>query len=149
MLAGQLASMPIYFQPPMIGVPSNATRGFDALLYALAAAVVARMERIGVALAVGTFVGIIQFGVVSRTGSSTNVGAYMLVLILVALLLQRKAQARAMDAGTSSWDVVKNFRPIPSELRNMPEVNAMRYALYGLAAVVALGLPFLVGHNDM
>jgi len=149
MLAGLLASMAIYFQAPLIGVPSNATLGFDALLYALAAAVVARMERIGVALAVGTFVGIIQFGVVSRTGSSSNVGAYMLVLILAALLLQRRAQARAMDAGTSSWDVVKNFRPIPAELRNLPEVNAARYALIAAAGAAAILLPFLVGDNDM
>ena len=149
MLAGGLASMAIYFQAPLIGVPSNATLGFDTLLYALAAAVVARMERIGVALAVGTFVGIIQFGVVSRTGSSSNVGAYMLVLILGALLLQRRSQARAMDAGTSSWDVVKNFRPIPAELRNLPEVNAARYALIAAAGAAALFLPFLVGHNDM
>ena len=82
MLAGGLAAMAIYFSSPLIGVPSNATLGFDVLLYALAAAVVARMERIGVALAVGTFVGIIQFGVVSRTGSSSNVGVYMLVLVM-------------------------------------------------------------------
>ena len=149
MLAGLLASMAIYFQSPLIGVPSNATLGFDALLYALAAAVVARMERIGVALAVGTFVGIIQFGVVSRTGTSTNVGAYMLVLILVALLLQRKSQARALDAGTSSWDVVRNFRPIPAELRNRPEVNTARYLLVAAAAAAALLLPFVVGRNDM
>src|SRR4051794_22648999 len=149
MLAGGVSAMAIYFQSPLIGVPSNATLGFDALLYALAAAVVARMERIGVALAVGTFVGIIQFGVVSRTGSSSNVGAYMLVLILAALLLQRKSQTRAMDAGTSSWDVVKNFRPIPAELRNMPEVNAARYALIAMAGAAALLLPFLVGANDM
>ena len=149
MLAGGLASMAIFFQSPLIGVPSNATLGFDALLYALAAAVVARMERIGVALAVGTFVGIIQFGVVSRTGSSSNVGAYMLVLILVALLLQRKAQTRAMDAGTSSWDVVKNFRPIPTELRNLAEVNTARYICYAAAAALALLAPFIVGQNDM
>ncbi|HEX4819347.1 MAG TPA: ABC transporter permease, partial [Acidimicrobiales bacterium] len=149
MLAGGLASMAIYFQSPLIGVPSNATLGFDALLYALAAAVVARMERIGVALAVGTFVGIIQFGVVSRTGSSSNVGAYMLVLILAALLLQRKAQARAMDAGTSSWDVVKNFRPIPAELRSLPEIQTAKYVLYALAAAAVFLAPILVGDNDM
>ena len=149
LLAGFLASMAIYFSSPLIGVPSNASLGFDTLLYALAAAVVARMERIGVALAVGTFVGIIQFGVVSRTGSSTNVGWYLLWLILAALLLQRKAQARAMDAGTSSWDVVKNFRPIPTELRNLKEVNTARYIAYAAAAALALLAPFIVGSNEM
>jgi branched-chain amino acid transport system permease protein len=148
-LAGFLGSMAIFFQSPLIGVPNDATLGFDSLLYALAAAVAARMERIGVALMAGTFAGIIEFGVVSQTGKSSRVGAYMLVVILVALLLQRKSQTRAMDAGTSSWDVVKNFRPIPAELRSLPEVNIARIGLWSAAGVFALVLPFLVGDNNM
>jgi branched-chain amino acid transport system permease protein len=130
-------------------VPSNATLGFDALLYALGAAVVARMERIGVALVAGTFAGIIQFAIIIETGKSSRVGAYMLVIILVALLAQRKSQTRAMDTGTSSWDVVKNFRPIPAELRNLSEVNLARIAVWVGAAGFALALPFIVGDNDM
>jgi branched-chain amino acid transport system permease protein len=149
MLAGFLSAMAIYFQSPLIGVPGNASLGFDTLLYALAAAVIARMERIGIALLAGTFAGIIEFGVVSSTGKSSMVGAYMLLLILGALLLQRKGQTRAMDAGTSSWDVVKNFRPIPAELRNLSEVTSARIALCVLAGIAALGLPFLVGSNEM
>ena len=54
-----------------------------------------------------------------------------------------------MDTGTSSWDVVKNFRPIPAELRNLPEVNAARIALVTVAGAFAIWLPFLVGDNDM
>jgi len=40
-LAGLLSSLAIFAQAPLIGVPSNATLGFDTLLYGLAAAVVA------------------------------------------------------------------------------------------------------------
>ncbi|MEY2427069.1 MAG: branched-chain amino acid transport system permease protein livM, partial [Actinomycetota bacterium] len=50
MLAGLLGAMAIFVQSPLIGVPNNATLGFDSLLYGLAAAVIARMERLGVAL---------------------------------------------------------------------------------------------------
>ena len=149
MLAGLLSAMAIFFQSPLIGVPNDATLGFDSLLYALGAAVAARMERIGVALVAGTFAGIIEFGVVSQTGKSSRVGAYMLVVILAALLLQRRSQTRAMDAGTSSWDVVKSFRPIPAELRNLPEVNIAKYLLVAAAGAVALVLPYVVGQNNM
>jgi branched-chain amino acid transport system permease protein len=149
MLAGFLGAMAIFFQSPLIGVPNDATLGFDSLLYALGAAVVAKMDRIGVALAAGTFAGIIEFGVVSKTGKSSQVGAYMLVVILAALLLQRKSQTRAMDAGTSSWDVVKSFRPIPAELRNLKEVQLAKIVLVSLAGVAALLAPVLVGENDM
>jgi branched-chain amino acid transport system permease protein len=149
MLAGFLSAMAIFFQSPLIGVPGNASLGFDTLLYALGAAVVARMERIGIALAAGTFAGIVEFGVVSQTGKSSMVGAVMLVIILGALLLQRKSEARALDTGTTSWDAVKNFRPIPAELRGLAEVNIARAAMWVLAGLAALGLPFLVGSNDM
>src|SRR5205823_4671955 len=49
-VGGVLAALAIFAQAPLIGVPSDATLGFDSLLYALAAAVVARMERMGVAV---------------------------------------------------------------------------------------------------
>jgi branched-chain amino acid transport system permease protein len=149
MLAGLLGAMAIFVQSPIIGVPNNATLGFDSLLYALAAAVVARMERIGVALVAGMGVGIIEFSVVARTGRSEQAGAVMLVVILGALLLQRRTMTRAQDAGTSSWDAVKQFRPIPTELRGLPEVNAARAALYALFVLVAIGAPFVVHAADL
>lgn len=146
MIAGFLSAMAIFFQSPLIGVPGNATLGFDALLYGLAAAVVARMERIGVALAAGTVAGIIEFGVIARTGRSSMVGAVMLVVILMALLLQRRSEARALDSGTSSWDAVRQFRPIPAELRGLHEIRFARTSLYALVIAAAVGAPFLL--ND-
>ena len=44
MAAGVLAAMAIFVQSPLIGVPNDATLGFDSLLYGLAAAVVARID---------------------------------------------------------------------------------------------------------
>ncbi len=149
MLAGLLSSLAIFFQSPLIGVPANATLGFDSLLYALAAAVIAKMDRIGVALTAGVFAGIIEFCVVSKTGKSSLVGAVMLLLILVALLTQRRGQSRAEDAGGSSWDVVRSFRPIPTELRNVAEVVRARYLILAAAAVFTLVLPFIVGTDEM
>src|SRR5579864_3026023 len=65
-VAGLLSSMAIYVQSPLIGLPQNVTLGFDTLLYGLAAAVVARMERIGFALVAGMGVGIIIFRSVAK-----------------------------------------------------------------------------------
>lgn len=148
-LAGLLSSLAIFAQAPLIGVPGDATLGFDTLLYGLAAAVVARMDRFGVALAAGAGIGLIIFASVSRTGSNNVASAVMLVVILVALLAQRGALSRAMDTGVSTWQAVKAFRPIPSELRNVPEVVTARYVLYGLLLVVAIGAPFVVGEGRL
>jgi len=85
MLAGLLSSLAVLAQAPLVGVPSNTTLGFDTLLYALAAAVIARMERMGVAVVAGMAVGVIIFGSVATSGDSNLATALMLVVILGAL----------------------------------------------------------------
>ena len=144
-LAGLLSSLAIFAQAPLIGVPSDATLGFDALLYGLAAAVVAGLDRLGTALFAGTGIGVLIFASVAKTGSNDVASALMLVVILVALLAQRGVLSRARDTGVSTWQSVKVFRPVPAELRDLPEVRTARLVLYALAAGVAVGAPFLAG----
>ncbi|MBK5307287.1 MAG: ABC transporter permease [Frankiaceae bacterium] len=148
-LAGLLSGLAIFAQAPLIGVPGDATLGFDALLYGLAAAVVARMDRLGVALGAGAGIGLIIFASVSRTGSNNVASALMLAIILVALLAQRGSMSRAMDTGVATWQSVKAFRPIPTELRNVREVVVARYSLYGVLLAVALLTPFLINSTKL
>jgi branched-chain amino acid transport system permease protein len=148
-LAGLLSAMAIFTQAPLIGVPSDATLGFDALLYGLAAAVVAGLERMGMALFAGTGIGILIFASIAKTGSNDTASALMLVVILVALLAQKGTLARAKDTGVSTWQTVKSFRPIPSELRNLPEIRIARYALIALGAAIVVGLPFVVSEPNL
>ena len=146
MLAGLLASMAIFVQSPLIGVPNQVTLGFDSLLYGLAAAVVARMERIGIALLAGAGIGILEFGSVAKHGDNNLSSAMMLGLILIALLLQRGAMSRALDSGVSTWQSAKHFRPIPVELRSLAEVNLAKNVGYGLIVLIAVGAPFVIHH---
>lgn len=149
MAAGLLAALAIFVQSPLIGVPNDSTLGFDALLYALAAAVVARMERIGLCLVAGMAIGVVVTASVAKYGSGDYASALMLVIILVALLLQRGTLARAYDAGTSTWESVKQFRPIPAELRRLPEVVGARVGLTSLIALVAVAAPFVIRRPDL
>jgi len=148
-VAGVLAALAIFVQSPLIGVPSDATLGFDALLYALAAAVVARMERMGVAVVAGMGIGLLVTASIARTGSNELSSALMLIVIIVALLAQRRGTDRALDSGTSTWELVKQYRPIPTELRRFREVQLGRVGLFGLAALVAVVLPFVVSGPDL
>jgi branched-chain amino acid transport system permease protein len=149
MLAGVLAALAIFVQSPLIGVPNDATLGFDSLLYALAAAMVARMERMGVAVLAGMGVGLLVSASVTKTGSGDLASALMLIVILVALLAQRKSVARALDAGTSTWEMVKSYRPIPTELRGLREINVGRAALLAAAILLAVVLPFVIRGPDL
>src|SRR5438552_257711 len=104
MAAGLLAAMAIFVQSPLIGVPNDATLGFDSLLYGLAAAVVARMERIGITLLAGMGVGILITASVATTGANDFGSALMLVVVLGGLLLHRGTVSRAEDSGVSTWE---------------------------------------------
>jgi branched-chain amino acid transport system permease protein len=148
-LAGLLSSLAIFAQAPLIGVPSDATLGFDTLLYGLAAAVIAGLDKMGPALFAGTGIGILIFASVAKTGSNDLASAMMLIIILVALLARRGTLSRAQDSGVSTWQTVKSFRPIPTELRDVPEVRFARFALLGLAVAVAGLAPYLAGENNL
>ncbi|MDQ1372848.1 MAG: branched-chain amino acid transport system permease protein livM, partial [Actinomycetota bacterium] len=75
--------------------------------------------------------------------------AIMLVVILVALLVQRTGLSRAQELGASSWQAVKDFRPVPSELRGVREVVAMRAGLGGLLLAAVLAGPFIVNNTGL
>jgi branched-chain amino acid transport system permease protein len=148
-LAGLLSGLAIFAQAPLIGVPSDATLGLQTLLYGLAAAVVARMERMALALGAGMAIGLLIFASVATTGSSNIASALMLVVILGALLLQRGSLSRALDTGVGTWQAVKSFRPIPTELRSAPEVVWGRAFLYVVAVAFALAAPFVAGPGNV
>ena len=149
MVAGVLAAAAIFVQSPLIGVPNDATLGFDSLLYALAAAVIARMERIGIALVSGMGVGILITASVATTGANDFASALMLIVILVGLLMHRQTVSRAEDTGVSTWQTVKQFRPIPTELRRLREVTVARGALVGAALTLAVVIPFVIHTSDL
>lgn len=148
-VAGLFAGTTIFLRSALIGIPFDGSLGFAVLLYALAAAVVARMERVGVALAAGVGIGILEAAAVTSTGAPDLTSAIMLVVILVALLVQRGSLSRAADAGAATFQVVKEYRPVPMELRGLPEVRAARLALGALVAVVAVAAPFRVASGDV
>jgi len=147
--AGLLSSMAIFVQSPLIGLPQNVTLGFDTILYGLAAAVIARMERIGLALIAGMGIGILIQALVARSGDNSVAEAAMVVVIMVALLAQKGLVTRALDAGTSTWQTVKQFRPIPVELRDTPEVRTARATLFVAVAALVLAPPYLIHSADI
>lgn len=121
-VAGALASTVIFLRSTLVGVPADGNLGFKVFLFALAAAVLAKMESIPRCLVAGMGIGVVASATLSKTGKDSLTAAIMLIVLLVALLLQRKSLSRAQDTGASTWQTIKEFRPVPSELRSMPEV---------------------------
>ena len=144
-LAGTCSGIAVYLQAPVTALPTGGTVSPLVLLYGLAAAVVARMESLPIAFAAGMGVGVIQQSAFAGSSRPDDAAALMLPVILGALLLQRKRMARAYDTGVASFKSLQEFRPIPVELRGLPEV---RYARIGISVVIAgllVGAPWILG----
>ncbi|HMC51936.1 MAG TPA: hypothetical protein VKI64_04170, partial [Acidimicrobiales bacterium] len=140
MLAAVLSSLSIFLRIPVIGLPIGVFVGPVILLYGLGAAVIARMENLGVALVAGVALGILEQCLYYFSRDPSIAGALILPILLAAMLLQRRRLSRGQDTGISTWALVKEFRPIPPELRRLPEVVWSRFALsVGVLALVLLG----------
>jgi branched-chain amino acid transport system permease protein len=142
LIAGSLASLTYMLQAPFEGVkPGVAAQGPTVLLPLLAAAVVARMESLPIAVAAGVGLGVMEQVVRwNSAGSPSVVYVAYLIVIVGALLLQRGKLSRAQEGGASSWSAAGVAKPIPIELRHLPEV---RWAKFGLLALVGAAFIFI------
>lgn len=147
-LAGLFGSVTLFLRSSLVGIPTDGTLGYQVLLFALAPAVVAKMESIPVAVIAGLAVGVLEFSVLSLTGKNDLAAAIMLAFILVALLSQRGTLSRAQDSGVSTWQALKEYRPIPTELRRLREVKAFRATFGGLVLALLLVAPYLIDEAE-
>ncbi|MGH9275428.1 MAG: ABC transporter permease, partial [Acidimicrobiales bacterium] len=138
-LAGALSTATFITKAPFTGVVPSALVGATAILPGLAVAVIARFQSLPIALAGGIGLGIAEWTIRWNVQAESIFDVTFLVVILAALLLRKERLTRA-ETGESSWDSAGVLKPVPSELRDVPEV---RWARRGLAAA-AFGLLVLV-----
>jgi branched-chain amino acid transport system permease protein len=111
--------------------------GVTVLIRALAAAVIARMERVPMAVCAALAISIFEQSVFWSLRQSALVDGVLLVVIIVALLAQRARFARVDETATSTWAASEEIRGIPAELASLPQVKAgVRRALWILGAVI-------------
>jgi len=143
-IAATLSAVAVFLRAPMTGLTLGSSVGASVLLYGLAAAVIARMESLPMCVVAGMGIGIIDQSALYGTRRASLAVATMLVVILVALLLQRGRLARAFDAAGGTWQSVKEYRPVPAILRQYPEVVLAKGVLANLVLFVAIVLPLIL-----
>ena len=143
-IAAVLSAVAVFLRAPMVGLTLGSSIGPSVLLYGLAAAVVARMDSLPLCIVAGMGIGIIDQSALYGTRKASLSVAIMLVVILVALLAQRARLARAFDTAIGTWQSVKEYRPIPSELRDTTEVGYAKSVLAALVLFVSVTLPLLL-----
>lgn len=147
-LAGGLATLTFMLKAPFAGAAPSAGQGIVVLLPALAAAVVARMESLPIAFGAGIALGIMESLVRwNSSGDPTFDKVIFLAVILVALLAQRGKLSRAM-LGDSGWSFASVVKPIPEQLRRLPEVRYVKLGLIVVTAAVMVWLPSTFGPGN-
>lgn len=143
-IAALLSAVAVVLRTSILGFTSFASvsgAGPSLLLRTFAAAVIARMENMAVAAIAALGIGVFESGSVWIFANSAYADALLVGVLLLALLLQRGRFTRAAETGISTWRALREVRPIPTELRRLPEVRWGLIALWGGLGAFVLTLP--------
>jgi ABC-type branched-subunit amino acid transport system ATPase component/ABC-type branched-subunit amino acid transport system permease subunit len=148
-ISAVLAAITLIFRAAIIGLPLGSVLGPSILLRALTAAVIGRMDRFGVMFVAACGLGVVEALIIWNTGSATLVDPVMFVIVVGALLLQRRSkESRVEDQGVSSWADTAAVRPIPRELAGLPEVRWTFRGLRVIIGIALIALPFVLDIRD-
>ncbi|HUP84826.1 MAG TPA: ABC transporter permease [Acidimicrobiales bacterium] len=143
-VASTLAYIAVFLRAGIVGLPLGSVLGPSILIRALAAAVIGKMEKLPTIFLASIALGIIENAIVNHTNTPLLVDPILFVIVLAALLLQRRGQAaRVDDDETTSWQASREVRPIPRELAGLPEVKWGVRGLSTLFLVLLVVLPFV------
>jgi branched-chain amino acid transport system permease protein len=140
-----LAFVTVFLRSGVISVPIGSALGVTVLVRALAAAVIGRMESFPRITAAAVGLGVVEQSIVYSTGRDIYVFPVIFVIIVVAVAINRRRRGgRIEDDAVSTWQAVREIRAVPSELRGLPEVRAVRVGLMVLLGAALVALPLLL-----
>jgi branched-chain amino acid transport system permease protein len=142
-VASVLAFLAMYLRAGAVGLPIGQVLPPTFLVQALAACVLGRFERFTTIGAAAIGLGIVDQAMTFQDGSRPPFNdAVLFLIVLAGLLLVRRAKASRVDSDASStWQATREIRPVPREMRSLPEVIGARALLWAVVAVFVLTLP--------
>ncbi len=130
--------------PPPDGVDINV----GLMVRILAVAVIARLVSLPVAGAAAIGLGVLEETMLFSFRTPLLLDALLVAVIGAVLMLQRATAVRADVDSTGSWRAAREVRPIPRELRGLPEVRRWLRIGAAAAAIAALGAPWVLSPSQ-
>jgi len=155
-IAAVLSFLALFLQAGLVGLPLGSPVGLTVLLSALAALMLGRLTDLPAIVASSMALGLLESHVRWNDelavgplhldlGSDLVVAPVLAAVILITLLVRRQRITRADTDTTSSWQAAGEVRPLPRELRRIPEVTAVRAAGLVVGGGALLGVPAVLG----
>jgi branched-chain amino acid transport system permease protein len=151
-IAALLSALAILLRVPVLGFGGFQTvsgGGDDILLRTLAAAVIGRMESLPRTAAAALAIGVFDSAATWTFSNTTYVDAILVLVIVVALLLQKGKYTRLSESESSSWRAVAAVRPIPRELAKLREVRWSMIGIKVAVVAVAVLLPLVLAGSQI
>ncbi len=143
-VASVLAFLAMYLRAGAVGLPIGQVLAPTFLVQALAAAVFGRFERFPTIAAAAIGLGIVDQSMTFQAGNRPAYNdAVLFGIVLVGLVVTRRGRGsgRVDNDSSSTWQAIREIRPIPEELRRLPEVVGGRLGLWVLIGSFVLSLP--------
>jgi branched-chain amino acid transport system permease protein len=143
-VASVLAFLAMFLRAGAVGLPIGQVLSPIFLLQALAACVFGRFERFTMIGAAAIGIGIVDQAMTFQPGSSDAKNAAVLFyIILIGLLVTRRGGTGRVDADSSTtWQAIREIRPVPREMRRLPEVVWGRILIWLVVGGFVVSLPF-------
>jgi branched-chain amino acid transport system permease protein len=143
-VASVLAFLAMFLRAGAVGLPIGEVLAPTFLVQALAAAVFGRFERFTTIAAAAIGLGVVDQAMTFQAGSRPAYNdAVLFGIVLVGLLVTRRGSSTGrVDADASAtWQATRETRPVPRELRRLPEVVWGRAGLWAIIGTFVLTLP--------
>ena len=148
-VAATLSFVGLFLHASIFGVGGASTLSPQALVFALGALVLGRLDHLPAITASAVALRILDQGVTANNPSSPgHTYVVLAAVILVALVFRRASNRRSDVDGSAGWTAADEVRPTPAELRHLPVVRIARVALPALAVAAAAALPLVLGAGD-
>jgi branched-chain amino acid transport system permease protein len=142
-VATVLAFLGMWLRAGAVGLPIGTVLGPTFLLLALGAVVIGRMERFALIAAAAVALGILDKAITFQPDNNPAFNdAVLFLVILGALLVTRRPSSGRVGADqVSTWQAAREVRPIPRELKGLPEVRMTRWVLLAGVGAFLVTLP--------
>jgi branched-chain amino acid transport system permease protein len=142
-VAALLSFVAVFLQAGIQGLPVISGLNLTVLLAALAALMLGNLVDLPAVAVSAVAIGLLQEGVTWNNPSNPElVEPILAVVIVVSLLIRKVGSTRADQDRSSTWNMSDEIRPVPAELRSLPEVRGLRWGGAGVLVALALALPW-------
>jgi branched-chain amino acid transport system permease protein len=143
-LAAALSFAGLFLQVSMFGYSGAGALSAGALVFALSALLIGRLDNLAAVAASAVALRILDQGVSAKYPSDVARIYLVLAVVLLVVLALRRVSTRRQDVDGVTLHAADEVRPVPAELRRLPLVRVLRVLIPVVLVALAAALPLVL-----